>query len=535
MSIFDKHQSFLFSNDMENDDLMSEIMFAQELTKQAQRNPSKEYKLTFLVGEGDAGIKVASQKKVIDLLKEQGLLSEPNITTEVIRGYTDKTGSQARYENDGQAFLTEGEIQAVKGQPGDRVATNKAITTFLKENPNTAVIGIKPHREFMSIAETDASVFKNHTYYFTGSYNNRALWNRKCTDNREETKQAMIDMLGAFKNAYMFESFSAHKMNSTSSTNNKAMFDLIKQAPEGSLLHRFAASIESWNAYMLDWDRQELPQVIDRVIASTKLLANERDSLIAMVKGKACELSSDDQAKLSTMRDSIWKKSEALKATVKKLKLVPADSADLDQESVAQSIELAEAALSNLQRLSRLLSKWDNITGPELQFVNADCAFIATLLNDDVVKAVTNEKCDLIFDGDFSAFEDSETSNFHICLPKGTTVEAYKAARTNEAEHLKNPKEVPLTPETIQFARDQQDLFNEFQKMFLASIEALAQSTPKAQVDAGAGAGAGAGAPILHAAGAMSAIDTGAGAAAATDAKAASRVAARSSRKDLFQ
>lgn len=446
------HLNYVFSTDLESDDLVAELQFAEFLKELANKEAKQQINVAFLVGEGYSAIKVARQEKMIASLKEAGFLQHKNLHLQVIRGYNDFTGSQKSFLADGQECLSEEEIATTLEKAAEvkneqvQITAQQQLTEFLEKHPNTAIINIKPPRELLDIAKTAAGkeLLAGHCYYGTGSYNHRATIDPK---KKAENQQELLSLLNSFKETFLFETYSAHESNSLSMNNTPALFSLLDDAKPGEPLYYLAHFIDAWGEYLLAEDRQSLPKHLTVLQKAGQLDEKQVQALHALFKGQRADITTEQFA--------------GHKAFLKQLsdKLGKIESPNEEQK----------AALASSQKLDRLLGKWSNITESRRQFVNADPAWTSIIFGQCQPASYHLAKTQLDFNGDYTILKESKDSRVHICLPGQLSVTEYN--------DMRKPKEKPAALKEAQAA-----LFVEIQQHILATVKNIHDATKSAKL-----------------------------------------------------
>ena len=272
----------IMSHDGEPDDIKALAALVGALTQYKQ-----PIKLTFLVGEGNSGIKILRMQKLIEILQEQGVLKD-NITINVIQGY----GSNKNFELDGVELFGSKEnvdtaLAASKLGNGVSLEEHQAalekLADIFRKNPETFVIATKPPREFIDLcmAEETAELMRSATYWGTFSFNIRTLMSEAedAQVQGEDKKAAVLatqasifKFLSSFKQLYYFESFFAlGSVNSFNETDSASLFAHLDETAFG---HAFSQLMKNWNAHILGTDPEKIAKyakddVMREIVLST--------------------------------------------------------------------------------------------------------------------------------------------------------------------------------------------------------------------------------------------------------------------------
>ncbi len=454
------HQNFLFCTDLEPDDMFSLLIFIDKITEQA-KTTSDRLKVAFLVGEGNSVIKAARMQKMLSASKKLELLT--NVDVSVIRGYSDYTGSQKTFQNEGQDWLSDQECEWILEQyPNNNKKLHtdmqpeslKNVSNFLQSNENVLVIAIKPMREFQDLIESEPTVFSSHDLALTGSYNLRVLWQKgKAPDSEFDAAQAKtLKWLNAFKNTDFYETFSTTEINSTSIKNAPECFNLIDKADEHDVLGHLRTLIHSFKNYLLENDRKiALPNYLNKL--ENAISSEERQCFEAVLN----DYQSETGERLRTIVDN----------------------------GMAQ-YKNDESLLGSFRGLSRLLSKWKSMTQATYQTVNADPGLLA-LLSGECDHLMTISPVTIGFNGEYTAPKThGKGSNTHLYLPGSMNIDDYLEIRTQQ--DVKKLKREQLPADFIA-AQDQllaginQVMTNSVQK--IAALEATLKQQDALKMQSG--------------------------------------------------
>ncbi|MDA8561686.1 hypothetical protein N9L02_01065 [Gammaproteobacteria bacterium] len=446
-----KHSSFLFTTDLESDDIISELQLGLFLEK-LPSNEDKKVNIAFVVGEGNSAIKVLRQEKMIENFKAIGLLKKCNL--QIIRGYNSFDGSQKDFKTDGLESLSKNTVNLTLDKEAANKAKNenyenalrmqsdKEIINFLSANPNTAIINLKPPRELISISKTSAgnNILSKHKFYGTGSYNHRSLFDK---NNIQAGQNELINLLNKFNETFIFETYSGHEENSTSIENSPLLFEMLANAKLGELLYYLDKFIDLWADHLLAADRLNLPKHLNCLVETKEIDVSQSEEIQKMFNSKKSDISNDQFSKCKQM----------VKSLVEKLK--------------GNKIKLASA-----QKVDRLLKKWANITGCSKQFVNADPALTAIIFGNCPQTTYNFRKTKVSFNGSYTVLNENkdQSSNVHICLPGNLSVTDYNSLRKTE-------RDTKQKPAILQEA--QNGLFIEIQKDLLKTTSDIHSATQK--------------------------------------------------------
>lgn len=398
-----QHQHFLYYTDLEPDDVVSIMMFAQQISKQAR--PSK---IAFLVGEGNSAIKVARMQQLIDELKKLHLLQQADIS--IIQGYSEFNGTQKGFNADGLDSLTEKEIEDAKKTLPDgsdakvKQMAREQIKRFLADNSNVLVISLKPMHELQDIANEDSSIFNQHVLACTGSYNFRSTYWGATPEAEAANQQQLVKLIKSFAHSFIYETYSTTETNSISSANAPEFFALVKDAKPNTLLAKFHIFMANWKNHLLAVDRKYLPETLKKLAAI---------------------ISTEHQQKFLTALNQDYSKTEgdALSQIMTEAQTKYADNKEI---------------FPLLQRLNRLLGKWKSITQVPLQMVSSDPGLIATLSGDcDAHMSV--QPIDIGFHGQYTLLKQptTEVTTFAYLPGAETTLEKYLQVREAKSSELK--------------------------------------------------------------------------------------------------
>lgn len=406
------HQHFLYCTDLEPDDIVSIMMFVDQISKQAQ-SATTPIKIAFLAGEGDSRIKLARMQKLIQQYQELGMLKNTEII--FIQGYSDFYGAQKEFKADGEDVLDAEQIAtAVSTLPDGndektKQAARDAVKQFLAANDNTLVISIKPMRELQDIANADSPVFCRHTLACTGSYNFRQIcWSR---DEAEKARLQgkLVNMLQVFAACFVYESHSTTEANSTSNLNAREFFELLAQANDNTILGGFRIFIANWKLHLLNFDRTDLlPKALAKL--EKVLTAEQRQLFVQLIN-----------------QDYTEQNNGSLRAMIAMIKATHAEDKEL---------------LKTVQGLERILGKWKSITQAAMQFVNSDPGLLA-ILSGSCDATVSVQPAKISFAGDYTKLaprtaQDTQAGNVFVYLPGADmTVERYLALRSQQTPTFK--------------------------------------------------------------------------------------------------
>lgn len=416
MNILKQHHSFLFFTDLEPDDIVSLMIFIQQVSAQAALS-ANPIKLTFVVGEGDASIKVMRMNKLLKMYRQTGLLE--NVDINVIQGFSDAYGTQKNFIKEGQELCSADEIAEVRGRGKssnpEEVKSNalQAIEKFLTDNDNSLVISIKPMRELRAIYGRDKVKLANHVLALTGSYNLRAdCWSQDKSVERELEK-GLVNLMQAFKNTYFYETYSTTADNSISDKHAPDYFKLLTQASDG-LFGSLKQLIENWKTHLLSDDRKRLPAIL----TSTKLAQAEVE-IIMQALNKDC-----NQDTLKVVNEVLKKAMDACKTD--------------------------DVLTKNFQSLSRVIGKWKSLTLASLQFVNADPGLLAVLTG-ECDENVSIQCADLDLQGYTILQSPKQNHNkTFVFLPgKDTTLIEYLDWRSEEKSKKVKPDALKIRQEQL--------------------------------------------------------------------------------------
>jgi hypothetical protein len=513
-----KHSDFIFSTDLESDDIVSILQFAQFLKELNTKGEVKQSNVAFLVGEGNSAIKVERLKKYLTHLQSLGFFQQCEL--QIIRGYSHHWGPQKDFKTDGQESLSQEEIQQIlqkeaaneaKQDIGDyennlQMIAQNQIVDFLSKYPNTAMINLKPPRELIDISKSPEkkAVLSKSVYYGTGSYNHRALFDPK---KKKACQDELLGLLKQFKETFVFETYSAHESNSTSMKNAPALFGMLASAKPKESLYFLAKFIDLWGDHLLAADRAALPKQLAQLVEAKQINKEEEKALLTMFNDKRAHISDDQFSHYKKMFASLGNKIENANKTVTALlaadremlptkltQLIEAKQIDVEQgkallttlgdkidnineDQMTQCKKMLESLLTKnnetltcLQKIGRLLGKWANITECDRQFVNADPALTAVLFGHCSQASFNMAKTAISFNGDYTVLSEAkeQASNIHICLPGNLSVMEYNNLRNSE-------KELKEKPASLKEA--QKFLFSEVQNSLLKTIKIIHEET----------------------------------------------------------
>ena len=113
---------------------------------------------------------------------------------------------------------------------------------------------------FIDILGEDTTIFKNHVFACTGSYNFRTVyWDPK---TKTATQQKIIDLLNSFAKSYVYETYSTTNKNSTDSYNAPAFFSLVENADKNTILGKLKIFIQDFADHTLSGDRKRLADLL---------------------------------------------------------------------------------------------------------------------------------------------------------------------------------------------------------------------------------------------------------------------------------
>lgn len=420
-NLFKQHRSFLFSTDLEPDDIFAFMCFMQQVEIQAAENPSDLIKVAFLVGEYESSIKVARMEKMIELYRKSFQLPL-NISLSVLPGYSDFTGSQKKFTQDGIETLSEAEIKSAleKKTKSEQSETLIKLRDYLVNNSNTLVISLKPMRELLNL---EPETLAQHVFAGTGSYNFRACWGKnsdgtqKPLEIKQNVQKKLIDTLSAFKTAYVYETFSGTENNVFSDQTAPLLFKCVAEAPEGGLLASVRNLIHNWNTYLLEDDRRDMQWIINE--------------LTAIQNGSTPDLQNEDKPYFEFIIQNNYRKNE-----FKQLQQII--------QSKQSEYKDNPNKLSIWQRAGRIAQKWKNITETQLQIVNADPSLI-TIISGACVDLVSAASTNISFNGEYTTLSPASAveSTIRILLPgSNTTVAQYHEWRNEEKDNQQKSAEL---------------------------------------------------------------------------------------------
>jgi len=363
------HESYLFCTDLEPDDVQAQRQLFQHLKLLAQtENPIVQRRVCFVVGEGHGPLKYARQQRLIEQFKAEGLLSD-NIAIQIIEGCSTDHGPQRGFEEEGFEVLTQAEIAIARKRPREPIETvNKNISEFIKVNKNTLVISLKPVFELLNLHKRDPDIFKQHVFAGSGGFNFRAIFPKRPFKNNfkaadpyraalkkyeidlQLSQESVINLLNAFKEAYMYETFTATRTSSTSELNAAEFFKSLKAASRASSLGSLKVLIENWGEHLLSKDRAGLPEVLQEIINRSAGKINSQDQTIIL-----------DNVCIKLYKELSAETLQSIYAVVDKVK-----------DALGQNDSIYVG-------LKRLVNKWKNMTECGLQFVNADPGILAVM------------------------------------------------------------------------------------------------------------------------------------------------------------
>ena len=395
-----KRPTIIFSTDLEPDDVMGIYALIAELKQ--QKHPID---LIFLVGEGNSGIKVLRMQKMIEIMREEGLLDD-SIVTRVVQGY----GSSKTFELDGvELYGTKEQIDAAlkASKRGDGSTSEEhqltlfEISEIVIASPETFVIGIKPPREFKDLCCSigTSQLMRDAIYLGSFSFNIRTFMSEAeelAEKNGEDKKSAVVSeqamiykFLTSFREMYYFESFFA--LGSKNSFNEKecgAIFSSMENTPLGSVFSRL---MQNWNAHVLGSDPEKIAKYAKNEPARAKILETLLRNWTA--ETEASILSS---LSLETISDETERKKE--------------------EDSVHRKIK-----------------KWKNISGSGAQFIAADVAAVLSSLGEEDNIGVQvlpfqvsyNDSHYTVLSADGGATPTS--ASVFVCVPSGTTAKEFES------------------------------------------------------------------------------------------------------------
>jgi len=409
-----EHESYLFCTDLEPDDIQAQLQFFAHL--QLLHSIEKEtVKRTvgFVVGEGHAPLKCMRQERLIAQYKAEGLINN-NINSLIIEGYSTDFGPQQGFVKEGLEVLTQAEINQARASSRTNGETiNKTIFEFISTHKKLLVVSLKPVVELLQLHAQCPTIFAQSVFAGTGSFNFRATFPKKpfkakykeawlyetavqqYNINLEKAQKKIITLIYSFKETYIYETFTATRIASTSELNAADFFTRVKAAPRTSALGILKVHIENWNEHLLGQKKADLPLTLQEI------------SYIA--KGKITE--SDIQIIL----DNVYVKSYKTLATEAIQNIYSA----LDK--IKNTLGPNE---SMYVRLKRLVTKWKNMTEAGLQFVNADPGLIAAMTG-ACEEALEWKAVKLAFNGEHTTLIEpfSIKTLIFSYAPKGLSVE----------------------------------------------------------------------------------------------------------------
>lgn len=202
----------LFSTDLKPDDVIGIYALVAELNKY-----DKPVHITFLVGEGHAGIKVLRAQHLINEMRKHGVLKD-TVATAVLQGY----GSSKTLPLDGlesfdsqealQAALTEEKL-AEGLTTEEHQKTLAELIQIFSAHPDMYIFNVKPPREFIDLAndEKTVKVLRRAIFLGTFGFNVQSLL-AEMTEQTKSEKEAVsrvLNFLRAFSVLYYFESLFA--------------------------------------------------------------------------------------------------------------------------------------------------------------------------------------------------------------------------------------------------------------------------------------------------------------------------------------
>jgi len=220
MSVLKRYQgrSFLISTDLETDDMVALYILSKEI-------PSEN--ITFLVGEGNSGMKKLRMNKYV---KKLGF---KNAT--VIRGFS----SEKMFPYDGYDLFSESFINQLNCNKENVSYITKELYSFLKKK-SPIIISLKPPRELLKLTTlyTDdiISVFSKCVFFGYMSFNMRCLM-------KEYNHDHIITFLEAFKECYYYETF--HAIGSVNTITDKDID--MKKLPK--IVYNV---MKDWNRHMVE-------------------------------------------------------------------------------------------------------------------------------------------------------------------------------------------------------------------------------------------------------------------------------------------
>jgi len=393
------HASYVFSTDLEPDDVQAQRQFFMHLKGLAQKGARVNRHVTFLVGEGAAPLKVARQKAYLDQFAAEGLLPE-GLACQVLEGFGTHRGPQAGFDQEGLEVLGAADVAAARGRtPQSREAILRALAETLKAHPGSLVISIKPVREWLELARLDKNLLRDHVFAGSGSYNFRATFPREtpqpgasAAPDYGAAQEAVKGLLASFRTAYVYETHTTTRGNAVMAANAPTFFTAMMKAPAGHSLASFRALATHWGAHVLKFDREELPRLLAS-LKGTGLVSEDDLKPIA------------EQALVRPFSDLTEQGRTALYGALDK---------------VTHAVGVTDREVN---RVKRIVTKWKGLTEGGLQFLNMDPGLIAALSGscDDSVQAVPVR---LDFKGDYTLYEEAPQEGCRLLafIPAGLSV-----------------------------------------------------------------------------------------------------------------
>lgn len=261
----------------------------------------------FVVGEGNAPIKVRRMTRYCELLQKEKLL--PLVQPKVILGLS----SSKLFSRDGAEFNMQ-ETKSDK-EKQDVAAVMKQFKEdymwFLNGTKNPVLWILKPPRELLALwveAKSQGTVkdwFGNTTVVMYGSFNLRNILDR---NDAEGSRKRIYEFLASFKQVYLYESFHATgSKNSIDASNMPALFKTLNES-KSEYLAATSRLVRVWNECNLDNCNKACQGMLEKYKGSVEELSKNKadktqyDRKLKAAKDIAANISSQmvlaDQAML---------------------------------------------------------------------------------------------------------------------------------------------------------------------------------------------------------------------------------------------